>query len=386
MVVSTLKRDCDEKEELMRVLACLSGAGADIRTERLHPSDQNRFMSLASPVPEKRYEMKQKQRTGKNAVHEKSELKLKLKIQNYLVSQISAISGTDLSETDFSANFMDMGLDSPAFISLADDLESVFNIRFYPTLFFNYQNTAALADYLEKTWPREMSAYFKAALGNRDMLIPNHTEKTGKISAPNYEPDYEPDYESDYEPDYESDNESGYAPDNEKISYTAVSADAVTHVAIIGMSGIFPGAPDTETFWKNLENQKDSVTEIPGDRAELKQYLDRHGAGNVRAGFVRDIDKFDPLFFRISPREANLTDPQQRIFLETVWKAVEDAGYQASELSGTRTGIFVGVASNDYAGLMVAAGLPPEAYTSVGTAQSVLANRVSYIFDFRAPA
>ena len=103
-------------------------------------------------------------------------------------------------------------------------------------------------------------------------------------------------------------------------------------------------------------------------------------------GFIPEPDKFDPLFFDISPREAELMDPQQRLFLQTVWHTLEDAGYKKSDFAGTKTGLFVGVAANDYANLLAMHGVPVEAYSSTGNAHSVLANRVSYFFDLRGPS
>ena len=103
-------------------------------------------------------------------------------------------------------------------------------------------------------------------------------------------------------------------------------------------------------------------------------------------GFIPDPDKFDPLFFDISPREAELMDPQQRLFLQTVWHTLEDAGYKKSDFAGTKTGLFAGVAANDYANLLAIHGVAVEAYSSTGNAHSVLANRVSYFFDLHGPS
>ncbi len=101
---------------------------------------------------------------------------------------------------------------------------------------------------------------------------------------------------------------------------------------------------------------------------------------------MSDVDKFDPLFFGISPKEAELMDPQQRIFLEIVWKTIEDSGYKASSLAGTKTGLFVGVGSSDYNELLIKNEVKIEAQTSTGIAHSVLANRISYLLDIHGPS
>ena len=105
-------------------------------------------------------------------------------------------------------------------------------------------------------------------------------------------------------------------------------------IAIIGMNGRFPMAKDLNEFWENIAEGKDCVQEVPADRWDWREYYGDQTEStmkcNVKWGaFIKDIDKFDAGFFRISSREAELIDPQQRIFLETVWKTIEDAGYKA---------------------------------------------------------
>ena len=98
------------------------------------------------------------------------------------------------------------------------------------------------------------------------------------------------------------------------------------------------------------------------------------------------MDLFDPLFFGISPREAQMMDPQQRLFLETVWKTIEDSGHRVADLSGTKTGLFVGVATNDYVDLMNGLKIGLDGYSASGNSHSVLANRVSFLLNLRGPS
>jgi FkbH-like protein len=158
-------------------------------------------------------------------------------------------------------------------------------------------------------------------------------------------------------------------------------------IAIIGMSGKFPGANDLNQFWDNLIEKKHSVTEIPLSRWNWKNY---YGEGNnqttVKWGsFIEGIDQFDAEFFNISVHEAELMDPQQRIFLETIWKTIEDAGYTKANLSSVKTGLFVGVASNDYRELLIKAS-DTSAYVATGNAYSALANRVSCFLGINGPS
>ncbi|MDQ0059016.1 acyl transferase domain-containing protein [Paenibacillus harenae] len=158
-------------------------------------------------------------------------------------------------------------------------------------------------------------------------------------------------------------------------------------IAIIGISGRYPGANSMEEFWDNLKHGRDSVTEIPSDRWNVEQYFnpDKNQAGGMYSkwgGFMEDVDKFDPLFFNISPREAELMDPQERLFLETVWHAIEDAGYNKSGL-GRKVGVYVGAMWGQYQLLAAEANGSPVMPSSI---YASIANRVSYFFHYSGPS
>lgn len=160
-----------------------------------------------------------------------------------------------------------------------------------------------------------------------------------------------------------------------------------TDIAVIGMSGIFPNSADLDEFWQNLMTKKDLISEIPSNRWDWRDY---YGEGEDKTkikwgGFINGIDEFDLAFFSISPHEAQRMDPQQRLFLQTVWKTMEDAGYTKEQLSTIKTGIFVGVASADYAELLQKSN-DVSAYSLIGTQHSVLVNRVSYLLDIKGPS
>jgi polyketide synthase PksL len=155
--------------------------------------------------------------------------------------------------------------------------------------------------------------------------------------------------------------------------------DLSSDIAIIGMSGLFPEAPDIDTFWDNLVQGKDCITEVPKERWDWRNLTVRWG------GFIDNVDQFDASFFNISPREAELIDPQQRLFLQTVWKTIEDAGYTPSTLSELKTGLFVGVFNHDYAELLQENEVM-DAYLTTGTMHSMIANRISYLLNLRGPS
>ncbi|PCK07194.1 MAG: hypothetical protein COA42_15635, partial [Alteromonadaceae bacterium] len=162
----------------------------------------------------------------------------------------------------------------------------------------------------------------------------------------------------------------------------------VADIAIIGMAGRFPGADNYREFWQNLVDGRSSIREIPQERWDWREvYGDPAQAGNKTnikwGGFIHDVDKFDPLFFNISPQEANYTDPQHRLFLQSVWHAIEDAGYRSCDLAGKQIGVYAGVSKNDYAELMRENSETIISFVSTGTVHSILANRVSYLLDLR---
>lgn len=167
---------------------------------------------------------------------------------------------------------------------------------------------------------------------------------------------------------------------------------ALTDIAIIGIDGNFPLSPDLSTYWKNLVNGTDMVSLTPRERlATWRPVIDYLDAGSeerytLSGGFIDDMDKFDAEFFNISAREAEVMDPQQRLFLESAWKCVQDAGYDHSSLAGSKTGVFAAVSTRDYHELMILNGIEIEPQLSTGLAHCILPNRVSYWMNFNGPS
>jgi acyl transferase domain-containing protein/acyl carrier protein/UDP-glucose 4-epimerase/SAM-dependent methyltransferase len=179
----------------------------------------------------------------------------------------------------------------------------------------------------------------------------------------------------------------------------AAHASQIEDIAIIGMSFQLPEADNPRSFWESLQSGKSSIRQIPRDRWDYRDYYHpdpekaREGKAYCRVGgFLNDVDKFDPLFFGIMPKDAEVMDPQERLFLEHSWRAVEDAGYTAKELSGfkgqagqTSVGVFAAVTSNTYqffgpeewakGNVVIPASLPWS-----------IANRVSYVMDLHGPS
>ncbi len=163
-------------------------------------------------------------------------------------------------------------------------------------------------------------------------------------------------------------------------------------IAIVGMDGRFPQSPDVHVFWKNLETEKDMVTQTPEDRLKWWKVIsgllncDSEEDFMLAGGYIDHVDKFDSDYFKISSREAEVIDPQQRLFLESVWKCIQDAGYTPQSLSGTKTGVFAAVSTRDYHELLIINGVDVEPQHSTGLAHSILPNRVSYWLNIHGPS
>ena len=160
-------------------------------------------------------------------------------------------------------------------------------------------------------------------------------------------------------------------------------------IAIVGIAFRFPGGIHTnEDFWSLLREGKSAIGPMPKERWQWPFNVDIKGekAYLIQGGFLPGIDEFDASFFRISPKEAEFMDPQQRMLLELSWGVMEDAGYKASDLWGSETGIYVGACHFEYRKLLEEKETLVEAYLATGTNGSILANRLSYFYDFQGPS
>ena len=164
-------------------------------------------------------------------------------------------------------------------------------------------------------------------------------------------------------------------------------------IAIIGVATRFPGDANTpEQYWTLLHDGVDAVTDRPADRyQEFLEDKDVEAKVNVaptRGGYIKSeyIRYFDPEFFSISPREAEQVDPQQRMLLELTYEVFEDAHLPISEQRGHKVGVFIGASNQDYARILESDYSAFHPYSLTGLSPSILANRVSYAFDFRGPS
>jgi acyl transferase domain-containing protein/acyl-CoA synthetase (AMP-forming)/AMP-acid ligase II/acyl carrier protein len=250
-------------------------------------------------------------------------------IQAWVTARLVEHLKVGAAEIDVRKPFADYGLDSVMAVRLSGELEQWLGRRLPPTLLYDCPTVESLAV----------------------------TLSAGSAQAPSAQPQ---------------------------------ASSAAEPVAIVGIGCRLPGADGVQAFWKLLRDGLDTITEVPAARWDVERYYDARssipGKMNTRwGGFLEHVDYFDAGFFGISPREARSMDPQQRTVLEVAHEAMQDAGIPAAKLSGTRTGVFIGICNNDYGALASSADVLDPRWTT-GNAFSVAANRISYVFNLKGPS
>ncbi|RYP13804.1 hypothetical protein DL767_010583 [Monosporascus sp. MG133] len=165
-------------------------------------------------------------------------------------------------------------------------------------------------------------------------------------------------------------------------------------VAVVGSACRFPGASSSPSkLWDLLKQPRNVLREFDPEHLNLKRFYhedgETHGATNVtNKSYLLEEDSrlFDASFFGISPVEAAGMDPQQRLLLETVFEAMEQAGTTLEAMKGSRTSVHVGVMTNDWLAIQLRDPETVPQYAATGTANSIMSNRISYVFDFKGPS
>lgn len=266
-----------------------------------------------------------------------------------ILGWVSEILKIDLIDLDTEEELGEYGFDSVTLVQFSTAINQFYELDLAPTVFYNYPTVERLIAFLISQFGPD--------------LIKNKLQAEEEGSAKNRSEEKKTDHIN--QTNFIDQRTNGNIP-----------------IAVVGMSARFPGSPTIEEFWENLIENKDLISKIPTSRWKTTEEDIQWG------GFIEGIDEFDSLFFNISPAEAELMDPQQRITLETVFRALEDAGIPSNKIKGSNTGVFIGSSSSDYATLINKNGNGEEyqAHFATGIASSVLANRISYLFDFHGPS
>ncbi|BBX72827.1 type I polyketide synthase [Mycobacterium shinjukuense] len=173
---------------------------------------------------------------------------------------------------------------------------------------------------------------------------------------------------------------------------TAFPTDLAEPVAVVGIGCRFPGnVTGPDSFWRLLVNGVDAIGEVPPNRWDADAFYDPDPSAPGRmttkwGGFVSDIDAFDADFFGITPREAVAMDPQHRMLLEVAWEALEHAGIPPDSLTGSQTGVMMGLSSWDYTIVNIERRADIDAYLSTGTPHCAAVGRIAYLLGLRGPA
>ncbi|HEU0122168.1 MAG TPA: beta-ketoacyl synthase N-terminal-like domain-containing protein, partial [Bryobacteraceae bacterium] len=169
----------------------------------------------------------------------------------------------------------------------------------------------------------------------------------------------------------------------------AASKESQPRIAVIAMKGSFPQSPDLDALENHLRDGRDCIEEIPVDRWDWRECFGDPKKGPFtdvkHGGFLPGHDRFDAGFFNISPREAELMDPQHRLFIECVWHLIESAGYAPACLSGKKVGIFLGINLQDYTDMVNRAGIR-DAVQLTGLGHMFCPNRLSFLLDIHGPS
>ncbi|MCW5698130.1 MAG: KR domain-containing protein [Bauldia sp.] len=283
-------------------------------------------------------------------------------IRRNLAAMISRLLKIDEELLAPEAGLADFGFDSIALKEFGAQLSDEYGVSISPAVFFARGTIDALSNYLAQTYPAEAAV---------------------RHAAPSRHPD-----RSEAEPSGVEGPAHATSPEmNRSVEFASLrsgrrDADSGA-IAVIGMSGRFPGSPDLAAFWRNLEAETDLVGRLPEGRTLAAQTP--YDSDALRGGFLDRIDTFDAGFFRISPREACFLDPQHRLAIETVYHCVEDAGLRIGALAGKPVGVFFGAQVNEYGAIIPDRDIA-RAQIALGNIATMLPNRISYLFDLRGPS
>jgi acyl transferase domain-containing protein/acyl carrier protein len=266
-----------------------------------------------------------------------------LEIEKWLRDRIASKLGIAADEIDPRETLARYGVDSALAAELVDELERWLDLRLDTTISYDHPTIVSLS--------RALAGMSSTAANNRP-TVPRAVRVKAKPRAAALEHD---------------------------------------PIAIVGMSCRFPGAPSLEAFWELLVAGRDAISEVPRERWNSDAlYAKEPGTPGKMCskwgGFIDEIDRFDATFFGISPHEAARMDPQQRLFLEVAWEALENAGIAPTKLAGTRTGVFAGVCTSDFAMLYGGELRLIDGDYGTGSATSIVANRLSYVLDLKGPS
>lgn len=297
-------------------------------------------------------------------------------IREELIHSLSSELMIDSSEIRTQSTFLDLGLDSILALIWVRKINSIFELNLAATAVYTYPTVNLLATHIQSIIKNIPQISPVNSLTMQSHAEEEPAEKFNVLSDLDYQIRVS-------EPQLKIEPDVSRVCDSQSDYKQRTSSDAI---AIIGASGRFPKALDLLEFWENIKSGRDCIEEVPFSRWDIAKYYDPDPTTPEKSyskwmGSIDDIDQFDAEFFNINSREAELMDPQQRLFLQHAWHAIENAAVLPSELSGTQCGVYVASGNSGYSDLVKTR----NAYSLIGNSGSILAARIAYILDLRGP-
>ena len=280
-------------------------------------------------------------------------------ITEVLKEQLADALQMELEDIAMDASFADYGLDSLLGINFIRTLNGRLKLDLETVVIFDYNSVLKLRDYIAEIY--KDSPGLSSSLAGKAQKIGLKDIETACSSS---------------------------KPEREQTLHKQADGEAFIKepIAIVGISGRFAQSPNLNAFWQNLAAGKDLVRKA--FRWDLSEFFPQSVVDDpdfcTDGGFIDDIDRFDPLFFKISGAEATYMDPQQRLFLESAWSALEDAGYAVDSVDEKPYGVFLGYGGSDYAHLFDKESAPAQAFW--GNSAAIIPARISYYLNIKGPA
>ncbi len=291
------------------------------------------------------------------------------RILDALKTALSAVMESEVQDTQ--TPLSELGVDSILGVDFVSSINEIFHINLSATDLFDYPTLAKLGAHIVKEFPNAQDS-LRGVFSSQN----SSASHLGTTVASEQNP-----------------TKSGIVkkPVSQNERHDSEVSDSNNDIAIVGMSARYAGAETLDQFWENIREGKPCIEETPADHWGPEWYSQNPADPNRTickwGGFLEDSDRFDALFFRISPADAEWMDPQQRVILQECWKAFENAGYTPSSLSESRCGVFIGVMNNDYQEeLSSSPNRSLQAAELVGNSNAILSARISYFLNLRGPS
>ncbi len=275
---------------------------------------------------------------------------------------------------DVNNHLIEYGFDSINLFDFANKLEDTFGFKVTPAILLSYSTISRFAEYLMNEFRESLEIHYQQGAMEEDLAF-NSSVDEEKLLEEHMEGLNVPHVDG-----RDTCVKKSFLHSVEQPIYT-VEKTIDEPIAVIGMSGVFPKANTVDKLWENLYQNKECISEVPKERWDWRRHSEKLSFANSGkwGGFIEDITTFDPLFFGISPSEASIMDPCQRLFVQEAWHAFEDAGYMGEKIKGVSCGVYVGIEEGEYGFMAKQQGI------HYSNQNAVLSARIAYALDLKGP-